>query len=75
MSRPNSPGIFRKTLLPFEGVIPDAMAEAYRAWKRQKRFLKLRKWRATSDSKGSKKHPDTRFNPDFDPKDPLVLAR
>ena len=47
--------------------------EAYRAWKRQKSFLKPMKRRATSDSKGSKRLPDPWLDPDFDPKDALGL--
>ena len=61
----------------FEGLLPDGLSEAYRAWKRQKRTLRPRKRRATSDSdsKGSKKLPDPRLDPDFDSKDPLGLSR
>ena len=65
--------IARKKLPLFEELILDGLADIYRAWKRQKRSLKLRKWRTTSDSKWSKKLPDPRFDPDFDPKDPLGL--
>ena len=67
--------IAHKKLPLFEGLLPDGLSEAYRAWKREKRVLKPRKRRATSDSKGSKKLPDHRFDPDFDPKDPLGLSR
>ena len=66
--------IARKKLPLLEGLLPDGLSEAYRAWKRQKRVLKPRKRRATSDSKGSKKLPDPRFDPDFDLKDPLGLS-
>ena len=66
--------IAQKKLPLFEGLLADELSEAYRAWKRQKRVLKLRKRRATSDSKGSKKLPDPRFDPEFDPKDPLGLS-
>ena len=69
--------IARKKLPLFEGLLPDGLSEAYRAWKRQKRILKPGKRRATSDSdsKGSKKLPDPRLDPDFDSKDPLGLSR
>ena len=67
--------IARDKLPLFEGLLPDGLSAAYRAWKRQKRVLKTRKRRATSDSKGPKNISDPRFNPDFDPKDPLGLSR
>ena len=67
--------IARKKLLLFEGLLPDGLSEAYRAWKRQNRVLKPRKPLATSDSKGSKKLPYPRLDPDFDSKDPLGLSR
>ena len=67
--------IARKKLPLFEGLLPDGLSEAYRAWKRQKRVLKPRKRPANSDSKGSKKPPDTRFDPDLDPKDLFGLSR
>ena len=65
--------IARETLPLFERLLPDGLSEAYR----QKRILKPRKRRATSDSdsKGSKKLPDPRLDPDFDSKDPLGLSR
>ena len=66
--------IARKNLPLVEGLLPDGLSEAYRDWKRQKRVLRPRKRRATSDSKGSKKLPDPRFDPDFDPKDPLGIS-
>ena len=59
----------------FEGLIPDRLAEAHRAWKRQKLISKPMKRWAASDSKGSKKFPGPRLDPDVDPKDPLVLSR
>ena len=64
--------IARERLPLFEGLLLDGLSEAYRAWKQQKRILKPRKGRATSDSdsKGSKKLPDRRLEPDFDSKDP-----
>ena len=69
--------IAREKLPLFEGLLPDGLSEAYRAWKRQKRILKPRKRRATSDSdsKGSKKLPDPRLDLDFDSKDPFGLCR
>ena len=69
--------IAREKLPLFEWLLPDGLLEAYRAWKRQKRILNPRKRRATSDSdsKGSKKLPDPRLDPDFDSKDPLGLSR
>ena len=69
--------IAREKLPLFEGLLPDGLSEAYRAWKRQKHILKPKKWRVTSDSdsKGSKKLPDPRLDPDFDSKDPLGLSR
>ena len=69
--------IAREKLPLFEGLLPDGLSEAYRAWRRQKRILKPRKRRATSDSdsKGPKKLPDPRLYPDFDSKDPLGLSR
>ena len=67
--------IDRKKRLLFEGLLPDGLSEAYRAWNRQMRVLKPRKRRAISDSKGSKKFPDPRFDLDFDPKDPLGPSR
>ena len=67
--------IARKKLPLFEGLLPDGLPEAHRAWKRQKRVLKPMKRRATSDSKVSKKLPDPRFDPDFDPEDLLGLSR
>ena len=68
--------IAREKLPLFEGLLPNGLSEAYRAWKRQKRILKPRKRRATSDSdsRGPKKLPDPRLDPDFDSKDPLVLV-
>ena len=42
--------IAQEKLLLFEGLLPDGLSEAYRAWKPQKRILKPRKRRATSDS-------------------------
>ena len=65
--------IARKKLPLFEGLIPDGLLEAYRAWKRQKRVLIPRKRRATY-SKGSKKLPHARCDPHFDPKNPLGLS-
>ena len=59
----------------FERLLSSGLLEAHRAWKRQKRFIKPRKRRAPSDSKGSKKLPDPRLDPDFDSKNPLVLSR
>ena len=69
--------IAREKLPLFEGLLPDGLSEAYRAWKRQKRILKPRKRRATSDSdsKGPKKLPDPRLDPDFDSKDHLGRSR
>ena len=69
--------IAREKLPLFEGLLPDGLSEACGAWKRQKRILKPRKRRVTSDSdsKGSKKLPDPRLDPDFDSKDPLGLSR
>ena len=67
--------IARKKLPLFEGLLPDGLSEAYRAWKRQERVLKPLKRRATSDSKGSKKPPDLRLDPEFDSKDPFGLSR
>ena len=67
--------IARKKLPLFELTLPDGLLDAYRAWKRQKRVLKTRKRRATSDSKGPKTLPDPRLGPDFDSKDPLGLCR
>ena len=69
--------IARGKLPLFEGLLPNGLSEAYRAWKRQKRFLKPRKRQATSDSdsKGSKKLPDPKLDPDFDSKDPLGLSQ
>ena len=67
--------IARKKLPLFDGLLRDGLSEAYGAWKRQKRVLMPKKRRATSDSKGSKKLLDPRFDPDFDPKDPLGLSR
>ena len=69
--------IAREKLPLFEGLLPDGLSHAYRAWKRQKRILKPRKRRATSDSdsKESKKLPDPRLDPDFDLKDLLSLSR
>ena len=67
--------VARKKLSLFEGLLPDGLLEAYRAWKRQKCVLKPRKRRSTSDSKGSKTLPDPRFDPDFDPKNFLGLSR
>ena len=66
--------IARKNFPPLEGLLPDGLPKAHRAWKRQKRVLKPRKRRATSDSIEPKKRPDRRFDPDFDPKDPLGLS-
>ena len=69
--------IAREKLPLFEGLLPDELLEAYRAWKQEKRILKPRKRRATSDSdsKGSKKLPDPRLDADFDSKDPSGLSR
>ena len=69
--------IAREKLPLFEGLLLDGLSDAYRAWKQQKRILKPRKRRATSDSdsKGSKKLPDPRIDADFDSKDPLGLSR
>ena len=68
--------IAREKLPLFEGLLPDGLSDTYRALKRQKRIWKPRKRRATSDSdsKGSKKLPDPRLDPDFDSKDPLGLS-
>ena len=62
--------IAREKLPLYEGLLLDGLSEAYRAWKRQKRILKPGKRQATSgsNSKGSKKLPDPRLNPDFDSK-------
>ena len=57
--------IDRKKLSLFEVLLPDGLSEAYRAWKREKRVLKPRKRRATSDSKRPEKLPDPRSDPDF----------
>ena len=69
--------IAREKLPLFEGLLPDGLSEAYRAWKRQMRISKPRKRQATSDSdsKGSKKPPDPRLDTDFDSKDPFGLSR
>ena len=58
----------------FEGLLPEGLSEAYRAWKRQKRVLKPSKRWATFDSKRSKKLPDPRFDLELDPKDPSGLS-
>ena len=65
----------RKKLPLFKVLLPDGLSDAYRAGKQQKRVLKSRKRRATSDLKGSKKLPDPRLGPVFDSKDSLGLSR
>ena len=69
--------IAREKLPLFEGLLPNGLLEACRTWKRQKLILKPRKRWATSDSdsKGSKKLPDPRLDPDYDSKDPLSFSR
>ena len=55
--------IAREKLPLFEGLLPNGLLEAYRTCKRQK------------GSKGSKKFPDPRLDPDYDSKDPLSFSR
>lgn len=62
----------RPKLPPFEGLIPEAMAEEYREWKKKKRLAKPRKRKAAHMSSDSPPD-DPRDDPDFDPSDPLGL--